>query len=258
VLVGGTGLYVRAVVDDLRVPGRYPEVAERLAGWSDDELTRRLAELDPVAARRVPAGNRRRLLRALEVTIGSGTPFSASGPGLDHYGPTRFLLAGLAVPREQLGGRVEGRFRRQLEDGLVAEAAALLRRPGGLSRTAAAALGYQELFDHLAGRCTLDEAIASAVRRTRRFAVRQERWFRRDPRIRWFAAPDDPGDAGPGASSERTGTTASRRPADVAEELDRWWSESAVVADGGAATVTSAGAPATDPAGDGPEPTSCD
>ena len=191
VLVGGTGLYVRAVTDGLDLPGRYPEVAAALEPESTEELERRLAELDPVAASRVPPRNRRRLIRALEVTIGSGRPFSASGPGMGEYPPTPFVLAGLSLPRPILTERIQERYRRQLDAGFVDEVRALADRPDGISRTAAEALGYRELLDHLRGECSLDQAIDRAVIRTRRFAVRQERWFRRDPRIRWFDALQD-------------------------------------------------------------------
>jgi tRNA dimethylallyltransferase len=191
VLVGGTGLYVRAVTDGLHLPGRYPDVAAALEHEPTDELERRLAELDPVAASRVPPGNRRRLVRALEVTIGSGRPFSASGPGMGEYPPTPFVLAGLGLPRPVLTERIQHRYRRQLDDGFVDEVRALAERPPGVSRTAAEALGYRELLAHVRGECSVDQAIDTAAARTRRFAVRQERWFRRDPRIRWFDGMQD-------------------------------------------------------------------
>lgn len=194
-LVGGTGLYVQAVTDALDLPGRFPEVVAQLDPLSTDELTARLAELDPVAAERVPPGNRRRLLRALEVTIGSGRRFSESGPGLTAFPPTPFVLVGLAVPREVLRTRIADRYRHQVAHGLVAEVRALLQLPEGISRTAAEALGYRELLACESGEIGFDEALAVAVQRTGRFAVRQERWFRRDPRIEWFSAgPDVDGD----------------------------------------------------------------
>jgi tRNA dimethylallyltransferase len=191
VLVGGTGLYVRAVVDDLTLPARFPEVRAALDADPDTRsLHRRLAELDPVAASRMEPTNRRRVVRALEVTLGSGRPFSSFGPGLEAYPPSPLAQLGLRVPPDLLDARITRRFRAMLEAGLLAEVRALLRRPGGLSRTAGQALGYRELAAHLSGRCTLDEAVDEAVRRTRRFARRQVRWFRRDPRIEWL----DPGE----------------------------------------------------------------
>jgi tRNA dimethylallyltransferase len=187
VVVGGTGLYVRAVVDRFTLPGQFPEVrAELEREPSSERLWQRLAALDPAAAAKMLASNRRRVVRALEVTVGSGRPFSSFGPGLDAYRPSPFRQAGLALDRAELDRRIEARYRAQLEAGFLDEVAALRSRP--LSRTAAAALGYAELAAHLDGRLSLEEAVAEAVRRTRRFARRQERWFRRDPRITWFDA----------------------------------------------------------------------
>ncbi len=193
VLVGGTGLYAQAVVDGFDLPPQFPEVAASLGELSSDDLTTRLSELDPIAASRVPPGNRRRLIRALEVTIGSGRPFSSFGPDLDAYPATPFVLTGLTLPRDVMAERIVERYARQMRDGFLEEVRALLHRPDGWSRTAAAALGYRELAAHLRGEADLDESVASAVQRTRRFAVRQERWFRRDPRIRWFEAVSSSG-----------------------------------------------------------------
>lgn len=187
ILVGGTGLYVRAVVDALDLPGRYPDVRRRLESEPDtSRLFERLRRLDPVAAGRIEPDNRRRIVRALEVTEGSGQSFSDYGPGLEDYPWTPFVLAGIAVDREVLGPRIAERVDQQLRDGFVEEVRALTERPGGVSRTAAQALGYGELAEHLRGECTLDDAVERIVIRTRQFAVRQIRWFRRDPRITWF------------------------------------------------------------------------
>jgi len=193
VLVGGTGLHVRAVVDDLEIPGRYDEV--RVALDADDDtpgLHTRLAGLDPVAAGRMEPTNRRRVVRALEVTLGSGRPFSSFGPGLEAYPATPFTQVGLRVDREVLDRRIADRYRHQLEDGFLDEVRWLAALDGGPSRSAAQALGYSELLAHLRGECTLADAIADAVVATRRFARRQERWFRRDPRIEWFDVGADP------------------------------------------------------------------
>lgn len=188
ILVGGTGLYLRAVVDDLKLPGRYPTVAAELDAEPDTEaLHARLASLDPLAASRMEPGNRRRVLRALEVTIGSGSPFSSFGPGLETYGPTPFVMVALRWPQEVLDQRISNRYREQMDSGFLDEVRQL--GEGGLGRTAAQALGYKELLAHIAGECSLEEALATAVKRTRRFARRQQRWFRRDPRINWMDAP---------------------------------------------------------------------
>ena len=193
VLVGGTGLYVRAVVDDLQLPGSFPDARAALDAEPDTGLLhRRLARLDPVAAGRMEPTNRRRVLRALEVTLGSGRPFSSFGPGLEAYPASPLAQVGLRLPLDVLDARIARRFRAMLDAGLLDEVRALLRRPGGLSRTAGQALGYRELGAHLEGRCSLEEAAEEAVRRTRRFARRQLRWFRRDPRIQWLDAGENP------------------------------------------------------------------
>lgn len=190
-LVGGTGLYLRAIVDAFDIPGQFPDVQAALAAEPDTSaLHARLATLDPVAAARMEPTNRRRVIRALEVTVGSGRPFSTFGPGLDAYPPTRVVLFGLQAPRRRIDERIDRRYDEQLAAGFLAEVQALSRRV--LSRTARQALGYKELLDHLAGRSTFEEAMALARQRTHRFARRQERWFRRDPRIRWIEVDDNP------------------------------------------------------------------
>ncbi len=195
ILVGGTGLYHRALLDDLELPGRFPEVARALEREAEAagvaNLYERLVALDPTAASRIEPGNRRRVLRALEVSVGSGRRFSDYGPGIDAYPPSVWIQIGLALPRARLDERIAGRLAWQLDHGFVDEARALARRPGSLSRTAAQALGYRELLAWLSGETSYDFAVAEALRRTRAFARRQERWFRRDPRITWLDAEDD-------------------------------------------------------------------
>lgn len=193
ILVGGTGLYLQAIVDGLELPGRFPEVVAELEQEPDTEVLRvRLAELDPVAASRIEPGNRRRTVRALEVTIGAGRRFSEFGPGLDAYPETPFLLAGVRVDRGLLAARVAQRYAVQMDAGFLDEVRALAAAPEGLSRTAGQALGYRELLMHLRGEVSLEEALQLAEDRTRQFAVRQIRWFRRDPRIEWFDHEGDP------------------------------------------------------------------
>jgi tRNA dimethylallyltransferase len=191
--VGGTGLYVHALVDSFAVPGRWPEVAAELEQTgSTSELHRRLAELDPPAAARTGPVNRRRVLRALEVTIGSGRPFSSYGPGVGAFPPTTWRLAGVWLPREVVAGRIERRFAAMLKAGFADEVRALAGSPAGLSRTARQALGYRELLSHVEDGVALDDAVIRAVHRTRQFARRQRMWWRRDPRVRWFGAPENP------------------------------------------------------------------
>jgi tRNA dimethylallyltransferase len=193
VLVGGTGLYLRAALGDLDVPGQFPNVRRKLESEPDTAgLYRRLRQLDPTAAGRMEPTNRRRIIRALEVTIGGGRPFSDFGPGLTAYPPTPVRIFGLKLAREVLDARIEDRYATQLRAGFLEEVQSLNARPGGWSRTASQALGYRELLDHLEGLCTLEEAVGRAVIRTRQFARRQERWFRRDPRITWIDVPGNP------------------------------------------------------------------
>ena len=198
-LVGGTGLYLRAVVDDLTLPGRWPEVATELEREAQDPggvalLYDRLSGLDPLAASRTTPTNRRRIVRALEVTIGSGSPFSSFGPGLGAYPATRFALVGLPFDPAVVDPRIAERFDRWLDEGLVDEVRALSGRPAGLSRTARQALGYKELLAHVEEGIPLDDCVAEAVRRTRSFARRQWAWFRRDPRVRWLGPTEHPVD----------------------------------------------------------------
>jgi tRNA dimethylallyltransferase len=192
-LVAGTGLYLTAVLERLELPGQWPDVRAALAAEPDlDALHRRLTALDPQAAARIEPGNRRRIVRALEVTIGSGRPFSSFGPGIGAFPPTDVTLIGLRWTRDELARRIARRVDAMLAGGWLDEVERLAERPAGFSPTARQALGYAELLDHLAGRLDLSEAVATIVGRTRRFATRQERWFRRDPRVRWIDVERDP------------------------------------------------------------------
>ncbi len=190
-LVAGTGLYLAAVIDRLDPPGQWPAVRGELEAEPDvDCLWRRLAALDPVAAARIEPANRRRIVRALEVTLGGGRPFSSYGPGLQAYPPTDATLIGVRWSRAALADRIEARVTAMMAAGLLAEVEQLAT--AGMSRTARQALGYKELLAHLEGTVSVDEAAAAIVLRTRRFAARQERWFRRDPRVRWCDVQSDP------------------------------------------------------------------
>lgn len=190
--VGGTGLYLHALVDDFSVPGRWPEVAASLELAGTAELYERLEQADPAGAARIDPSNRRRVVRALEVVIGGGRAFSSYGPGVGVFPPTCWRLAGVWLPREVVAARVEKRFGAMLEAGFVKEVQALAARPEGLSRTARQALGYRELLSHVEKGVPLGEATELAVRRTRQFARRQRMWWRRDPRVRWFGAAENP------------------------------------------------------------------
>ena len=195
-LVGGTGLYLRAVVDDLDIPGTWPEIRSRLEEEAErngpERLHRRLESLDPKAAAKMEVTNSRRIVRALEVVEGSGRPFSSFGPGVDDYPVSTVRQVALRWDRNVLRARIAHRVRVMLENGLVDEVVGLTET--GLSRTARQALGYKEVIDYLDGRTDLDSAVESIVMRTCQFAIRQERWFRRDPRVTWFDVREDPVD----------------------------------------------------------------
>ena len=193
--VGGTGLYHRAVVDDLELPGRYPELRRELEDRvlaEREVLYAQLVRLDPLAASRLEAHNDRRLVRALEVTLGSGRPFSSFGPGLAHYGESRVAQVGLRSDLGTLDRRLEERLRRWMEEGLLDEVVALAARPGGLGRTARQAVGYRELLRHVEQGAPLEQCVRDALTQSRRLVRRQIAWFRRDPRVEWY---DHPGDA---------------------------------------------------------------
>lgn len=192
-LVGGTGLYFQAVVDGLTPPGRYPEVRVGLDAQPDTPvLYRRLQELDPVAAGRMEPANRRRVIRALEVCVGSGRPFSSFGPGMAAYPATSWRIAGVWLPRAVVARRIRTRLDAMVAAGLVEEVEALRARPAGMSRTARQALGYREVLAHLESGVPLRSAIDEADRRTRAFSRRQRMWWRRDPRVAWYGAVDNP------------------------------------------------------------------
>jgi tRNA dimethylallyltransferase len=203
-LVGGTGLYHRAVVDGLDIPGEWPEIRARLeadaAADGPEILHERLVGIDPDAAAKIEPTNVRRVVRALEVWEGSGRRFSSFGPGLDAYPPSPVTQICLRWDRDVLTERIRQRVHRMMEEGLLDEVRSLAAV--GMSRTAAQALGYKELLAHLAGETGFDEAVDLICVRTRQFAVRQLRWFQRDPRIVWVDVAADPvAEATPAVSS---------------------------------------------------------
>ncbi|MDH6576534.1 tRNA (adenosine(37)-N6)-dimethylallyltransferase MiaA [Kitasatospora sp. MAP5-34] len=191
VLVGGSGLYVRAAIDEMEFPGTDPAVRARL----DEELTEagsgalhlRLAGLDPAAAAAILPSNGRRIVRALEVIEITGRPFTANLPGNTAVYET--VQIGVQVPRPELDERIALRVDRMWTAGLLDEVRELEKAGLRDGLTAPRALGYQQVLAYFAGDCTEDEARAETVRATRRFARRQESWFRRDDRIHWLARP---------------------------------------------------------------------
>jgi tRNA dimethylallyltransferase len=195
VLVGGSALYTRAVLDRFEFPGTEPEVRrgleDELAAVGPAELHRRLAEADPEAAARILPDNGRRIVRALEVVTITGRPFSASLP--EHaYADPRSVQIGVDIDRATLDPRIEQRVREMFDAGLVEEVRRLLDAGLADGRTARTAIGYREVTAYLAGETTLDEAIEATTTATRRFSRRQDSWFRKDPRVVWvpWDAPD--------------------------------------------------------------------
>jgi len=194
-LVGGSGLYFRAVVDRLRFPPEDPAVRASLEAEADvlgaDELYERLSAADPVAAARIDPANVRRTIRALEVSTITGAPFSDFADAWEVYDPALVRVAGIRLASATLDARVRARVARMLETGWIDEVRDLMERGFGAWLTASQAIGYAELAAHLDGRLALDEAMERTVKRTKELARRQMAWFRRDPRVRWFDAGED-------------------------------------------------------------------
>lgn len=193
-LVGGSGLYVRAALDQLEFPGTDPAVRARLeAELATDgpaPLYERLRERDPAAAAAILPSNGRRIVRALEVIELSGGSFTATMPERRYAYDA--VQIGLAVPRPDLDERIAVRVERMWAAGFVDEVRALERAGLRAGATASRALGYAQVLRHLAGEWTEEQAKDQTIRATRRFARRQESWFRRDPRVQWvlYDAPD--------------------------------------------------------------------
>jgi tRNA dimethylallyltransferase len=191
VLVGGSGLYVQAVLDDLEFPGTDPDIRARL----EDELAvvgvgplhERLAGLDPVAAGAILPTNGRRVVRALEVIELTGRPFSATMP---KPGPARYATVLIGLDREpaELDERINVRVERMFAAGFVDEVRALEARGLRDGKTASRALGYQQVLAAFDGEYPMDEAVAQTAQGHRRFVRRQRSWFRRDKRVTWLDA----------------------------------------------------------------------
>lgn len=190
-LVGGSGLYYRAVVDDLDFPPTNPDVRRTIESGDPADLAARLRARDPDAAERIDPANVRRVVRALEVMELTSKRFSEFRTAWDRYESRYDLVAsGMRSSPEQLEERIADRVDRMLSSGLVAEVRGLLDRGFRSSLTAGRAIAYPEIVAHLDGSMTLAEARDRIVRNTRRYARRQMSWFRADPRIEWFDAQD--------------------------------------------------------------------
>jgi tRNA dimethylallyltransferase len=194
-LIGGSGLYFRAVVDGLAFPGTDPHIRRTLeaeAGAAGPRtLYRRLEAFDPAAAQKIEPRNARRTVRALEVAALTGRPFSTFAAAWERYPSDRVRAAGIELPSGALGTRIEHRVHGMVEGGLLDEVGMLVANGLGESLTSTQAIGYAEMAWHLGGKMSLEDAVRSTIRRTKALARRQLAWFRRDPRIRWFRTGPD-------------------------------------------------------------------
>lgn len=191
IIVGGTGLYIKAIIDELNFPDRDIQVRDRLDKEATElgvvEMHNRLQLLDPIAAAKIPANNLRRVVRALEVIELTGEPFTAQLPreDVDHYQGVRQF--GLVMDRSNLDERISKRVDLMWEHGFVAEVQQLISTGITSGKTAQAALGYKQIINALADESSLELAKEETKRATRQYARRQETWFSRDPRIKWLA-----------------------------------------------------------------------
>ncbi len=195
-LVGGSGLYYRAVIDPLEFPATDPEVRRRIEAEEHllgaQALHERLAKVDPEAAKRIHPVNVRRTIRALEVREVTGRLFSTFRTAWDSRESIYDLLAsGVKVERDELDRRIDERVDKLVAYGLVDEVSALLAAGCRASLTSVQALGYAQILEYLDGLVTLEEAIDATKRATRAFARRQMTWFKADSRIRWFDSRED-------------------------------------------------------------------
>jgi len=183
-VVGGSGLYFRAAVDNLDFPPTDATVRKRIETEDTESLAARLKREDPEAAAFVDLANRRRVVRALEVIELTGRPFSSFRDAWGRYTPA--IVAGLAPPLNTLDARIERRLKGMLDGGLLDEVRALIEDGHRDAVTSSQAIPYRQAVDLVEMRMTIDEFLEQAARATRRLARRQLSWFRRDPRIRWF------------------------------------------------------------------------
>lgn len=190
IVVGGTGFYIKAILDDLNFPDTDPHIREKLTQEAEkiggDALHQRLGKLDPAAAAAIPRENVRRVIRALEVIEITGKPFTANLPRENSTKYPQALQFGLSMDRELLDARVDLRVERMFQTGLVSEVEDLINKGLLEGKTARAALGYAQVISALSGEITMDEAISQTKLATRQYIRRQETWFRRDQRITWL------------------------------------------------------------------------
>jgi len=191
VIVGGTGLYIKAILDDLNFPDTDPEIRAKLEAEAEEfgsaSLFTRLEELDPAAALAIDRANTRRIIRALEVIEITGQPFTANLPREDSSRYPDALQFGLVMDREHLRERIDLRVERMWDQGFVAEVDHLITQGIRDGSTAQRALGYAQIIAMRDGTMTEEEAKEDTKRASRQYARRQETWFSRDARIQWVA-----------------------------------------------------------------------
>lgn len=192
IVVGGTGLYIKSILDDLNFPDTDPDIRQKITDEAEaignEALHAKLAALDPVAALAIPFENVRRVIRALEVIEITGQPYTTNLP---REGSTRYpdaIQIGLAMDREDLGERINKRVDRMWELGFVDEVEELINQGLLEAKTAQAAIGYAQIIAMKHGVMSEEEAREDTKRATRQYVRRQETWFSRDARITWLSA----------------------------------------------------------------------
>ena len=192
IVVGGTGLYIKALLDDLNFPDTDPVVRKRITDEAEllgnDEMHARLAVLDPAAALAIPSENIRRVIRALEVIEITGQPFTTTLPRKDSTRYPQAIQIGLSMNRDDLGERIDARVEKMWQAGFVDEVEDLINQGLLEGKTAQAAIGYAQIISMKHGQMSADEAREDTKRATRQYVRRQETWFSRDERITWLSA----------------------------------------------------------------------
>ena len=191
IVVGGTGLYIKSIIDEMNFPETDPALRKRLEDEAEllgtAELYSRLRMLDPEAAAAIEPANTRRIIRALEVIEVTGEPYSANLPSDTSLRYPEALHFGLAMERANLAPRIEARVHRMFEKGLVEEVRSLISQGLLAGTTAQRAIGYAQVISFINGEISLEQAIEETIVATRQYVRRQETWFKRDQRIQWIA-----------------------------------------------------------------------